>query len=279
VVTALHVLPSKQASNIIVGWLFKKKENYFSAPLTAVRRSAKALGMKVDTIAFISDQEEVGEEICNLAKIRDANLIMLGTGYSEKFYNNVGVASFVLENANQADVGIVIPRGDVSKPIRKILAPVLRDANPASLKYVAQMAKFEALSITLLHLVEPGAIRSPDVLNNLTQLCTENSTMKFVSVITKHPFDDIKKELNTNEYSLLLMDHVDKEARKLYRHCPCTLLVICTSSSRFSEGSSDPSSADEEEEELDELDNGENSEQSNSKMLSHSEFGSYTFSD
>ena len=176
VVTALHVIPSKSETGHIIGWFYKKKENFFSAPLSAARKTAKTLGMKVDPIAFTTDQEEEGQEICSLAEIRDADLIILG--FSEKFNNNAGVASYVLENTKKGDVGILIPHGDPNRLIRTILVPILNPSKSVALKYAVQMAKFGAVSITLLHLMEEDAVKSPEALNYLTKLCTENSTMK-----------------------------------------------------------------------------------------------------
>jgi len=114
----------------------------------------RAEQMKVDVspIAFVSPRP--AEDICNVAEVKGADLVLLGW-HKPVLTRTVlgGTVADVLEKA-EADVGVFVDRG--LQQVRKVLVPFQGTPDDKAALELARRMTAGSTEVTILHVIKPG---------------------------------------------------------------------------------------------------------------------------
>jgi len=138
------------------------------AVLGPVLERARELAVRVRPISFVS--AEPGSDICDVARAKHADLVLLGWHKSMLGRTMLsGTVHDVMANT-QADVGVLIDRG--LSQLKSILVPFLgSDHDRAALRLARRIAENEGARVTILHVVRPD--RHFDVRQEVDQVFDE----------------------------------------------------------------------------------------------------------
>jgi K+:H+ antiporter len=120
--------------------------------LKPLLQKAEQLHLSVNPIAFVSPRP--AQDICNVAEVKGANLIVLGW-HKPVVTRTVlgGTVADVLEKA-PADVGVFVDRG--LQAVRKVLVPFQGTPDDKAALMLARRMTAANAEVTILHVIKPG---------------------------------------------------------------------------------------------------------------------------
>jgi Kef-type K+ transport system membrane component KefB len=207
--------------------------------LSPLMDRARELEMPIRTISFVSPRP--GHDICNVADVKRADLILLG--WHKPLFSRTVLGGTVYEVMEQAksDVGVLIDRG--FRKVQRVLVPFQGTPDDrAALLLARRFLQASGTEVTILHVVRPsrdqGAPSQADQI--LAQTFAEDGpggnaavTMKVVEHQT--PADAVVTEA-ANGYDLVLIGmgqgwglaqrRFGLTSEAIVQNCPCSLLVV-----------------------------------------------------
>ena len=147
------VRPTERSSYYLSGAQEREGPEDMRAVLSPVIQAARARQLAVRPITFVSTTP--GEDICNVAEVKGADLVLLG--WHRPLLNRAalgGTVNEVLQEA-RASVGVLVDRGLVE--VRRVLVPFHGTAHDRSALRLAQrLLEHAGVEITVLHVTRPG---------------------------------------------------------------------------------------------------------------------------
>jgi Kef-type K+ transport system membrane component KefB len=174
------------------------------APLLA---HARARGVDVRPMAVTS--RTPADEICEVARLKGAGLIVMGS-HKPVFAKSVlgGTLERVMRRSS-ADLAVLIDR-EMPNPPRRILLPYTGTAHDRlALRLAARLARRAGADLTLLHVVHPGRAaprlerEARQLLDTVAPEPMTGHTIRLLVIETDHPVDTVLAEAAQHDLTVL----------------------------------------------------------------------------
>jgi nucleotide-binding universal stress UspA family protein len=231
---ALRLIPPTDRASFV---LTQQDDGGETAALSPLLERARALGVTVRPLAFVSPKP--AEDICNVADVKQADLVLLGWHKPLVGHAALGGTVHDVMRRARADVAVLIDRG--LDELRSVLVPYLGGAHDrGALRLAERLARHAGARVTVLHVVSPDAPAAEHTEPELARLAAaakpeDASGITVTTLVHADPAHALVEE-SAAGYDLVLIGVAAEwglehrpfgiQPEHVIRHCPTSLLVV-----------------------------------------------------